>query len=67
MNQNIEEWLFVAMHRDSAPEHRATHKLFDEAYSGPEQRRRVEYRLEKDFRPRMRVAEPKQVDTALAA
>ena len=67
MNRNIEEWLFVAMYRKSAPEHRTTQKLYGEAYSGPEQRQRVEYRLEKDFRPRMRVAEPRQLDTALAA
>ena len=67
MKQNSEERLIVEMSRDAAPEFRTRHNLFDHAYSGPEQRRRVEYRLEKDFRPRMRATATELPDTALAA
>jgi len=48
MNHTVEEWMFVAMHRDVAPEFRTLHDLLDEAYSGPEQRRLRQDRLSDD-------------------
>jgi len=66
MNHNIEEWLMAALCCDAAPEFRARN-LFDEAYSGPEQRRRENYRLNKNPRPRILVADTKLPDIAVAA
>jgi len=67
MNINIEEWLIVALYCDVAPEFRVAQNMFDEAYSGPEQRRRVQHRLNRDSSRIMRSVDTKHPDTALAA
>ena len=66
METNVEEWMIVALYCDTAPEFRAAQKTFDEAYSGPEQRRRMPYRLLKPIEQRVPVADAR-ADTALAA
>ena len=69
MNHSVEEWLIVALCCDAAPEFRSQH-LFSEAYSGPEQRRYVDLRLNRSPRRSTRmipVAQARRADTALAA
>ena len=66
METNVEEWMIVALYCDTAPEFRAVQKKFDEAYSGPEQRRRMPYRLQKPIEHRVPVVN-ERADTALAA
>ena len=67
MIHTVEKWLRGELHRDPAPEFRAAHDMFDKAYSGPEQRRRVKHRLGKDRRRVAGAAAAKQRDSALAA
>lgn len=69
MNHSVEEWLFVAMHRDMAPEFRTVQHFCDEAYSGPEQRRQVQDQLSRVpvRRRRVTTAYTNRQDTALAA
>lgn len=66
METNVEEWMIVALCCDTAPEFRAVQKTVDEAYSGPEQRRRTPYRLQKMIDHRL-PAVTARADTALAA
>ena len=67
MNYQVEEWLVVALCCDAAPEFRAAHNLFSEAYSGPEQRQRIGHRLSKNSNRQRPVAAAKRLDIALAA
>jgi hypothetical protein len=67
MNHSVDEWLFVALHRDTAPEFRTVQYFCDEAYSGPEQRRRLQDQLSRDPGRRITPVYANRQDTALAA
>ncbi len=67
MEPNVEEWLIFALNCDVVPEFRLAHTMCDEAYSGPEQRRRVRYLPSKVSAVKPRIAQVKRADTALAA
>jgi len=67
MAYRIEEWLIAPLPGRPAPEFRTANHTFGAAYSGPEQRWHVRYRLLKDPARRAEASSLTRTGTSLAA